>query len=644
MDFFGHQDEALRRSRWLLVYYILAVVLIVIATHAVVIGVFIMPQTTDYQLKMSGYLAPFLNKKIFGLVALGVFLVVSIGSIFKTFLLRKGGHAVALSLGGEPVLPDTQDPYEKRALNVTEEMAISAGIPVPTLYILNDEQSINAFAAGYTFQDAVVGITKGCARKLTRDELQGVIAHEFSHILNADMKLNLRLIGILQGILGLYVIGRVILRVCFHGTRSRSSRGKNGGGGLPALVAFGFGLIVVGSVGAFFARIIQSAVSRQREYLADASAVQFTRNPLGIAGALKKIGGFASGSKIQSPRAEEASHMFFSEGISTLFSGLFATHPPLQIRIQRLDSSFNGEFDTQEIENDLQADAVKMLVRGSKSVDSIAVTSSSFIDSVGTVTRESVERAQSLIWSLPEELKSAAHDKLKAQAIPFLFLLSEGLEAREKELNVIRDKLPIEAMAVLMNPLIDTSMVSISQRLPLLDLAIPSLKLMSAEEYAKFNAALEDLLQLDGHLSLFEFILVTIIHHGIERKIFNLSPPSIQYNSLNDLIAEVGLVVSALANAGSGSEGKCTDSFREALKSIGLENSSQYIPHSLCEPKIICQALNKLALGCPNLKRDFIKAAARAVSIDGLITPLEGELLRAVCETLDCPTPVLKGA
>jgi Zn-dependent protease with chaperone function len=595
---------------------------------------------TELQLKACGYFTPFLNIKIFGAVGLGVFIVVLFGSLFKMIVLRKGGHSIALSLGGEPVLPNTKDPYERRALNVTEEMAISSGVPVPTLYILNDEEAINAFAAGFSFQDAVVGITKGCARKLTRDELQGVIAHEFSHILNSDMRLNLRLIGVLQGILGIYIIGRVVLRMVFSGSRSRSSRGRNGGGAIPALAAFGFGLILVGSIGAFFARMIQSAVSRQREYLADASAVQFTRNPEGIAGALKKIGGFPSGSKVQTPRAEEASHMFFSEAVSSFFSGLFATHPPLDRRIQRLDSSFNGEFNTQERDSEIEIDSVRMFASGAQDREFVSVTPDSFVHSVGTLTRASVERAQELIWSLPEELKSAAHDRLKAQAIPFFFLLSDGLEAREKELNLLRDKLPIEAMAVLVNPLLDNSMVGIGQRLPLLDLAIPALKLMNADEYGKFNSALEEMLQLDGHLSLFEFVLVTILHNGVERKVFNLSPPRVQYQSLNELVGEIGLAMSALANAGAGAEGKCADSFRAGLREIGLEDAMQYIPHSLCKPKIVCQALNKLALASPSIKREFIKASARVVSIDGLITPVEGELLRAVCETLDCPIPV----
>src|SRR5690606_28971990 len=253
---------------------------------------------------------------------------------------RQGGSVVAGLLGGLPVNPATDDPDERRLVNVVEEMAIASGVPVPAIYVLPGEESINAFAAGYGVHDAAVAVTRGALKHLTRDELQGVIAHEFSHILNGDMRLNIRLIGLLHGLLLLALIGRVLLR---SGGRSRGRRKEKGGSVQVALI--GLGLVLLGYIGVFFGKLIKAAASRQREYLADAAAVQFTRNPEGIAGALKKIGALGAGSRIVHPRAEELSHLYFASGLRSSFAGLFATHPPLVERIRRIDPSFSGDFE-----------------------------------------------------------------------------------------------------------------------------------------------------------------------------------------------------------------------------------------------------------------------------------------------------------
>src|SRR4051794_35817745 len=254
--------------------------------------------------------------------------VIGAGSLFKTLSLARGGRAVAELLDGRLVNPNSIDTDERKLLNVVEEMAIASGIPVPQVYVMDGEPGINAFAAGHSASDAAISVTRGCMTLLTRDELQGVVAHEFSHLLNGDMKLNLRLMGLIFGILCLTVIGRVLIQ----------TRGKKNP--MPLL---GLALIIIGWVGVLFGRLIQAAVSRQREFLADASAVQFTRNPLGLAGALKKIGGIAQGSQLQSDRAEEASHLFFANGLNSRFFG-FATHPPLLERIQALDPSFDANY------------------------------------------------------------------------------------------------------------------------------------------------------------------------------------------------------------------------------------------------------------------------------------------------------------
>jgi Zn-dependent protease with chaperone function len=338
-DFFARQDAARRRTSRLVVLFALAVLAIVVSIH-LLLGLAL------------GYLAAdprsgAIDWRLLGdpgLLAIslgGTLLVVGGGSFFKTMQLRGGGRVVAEELGGRLLNPDTTVPEEQQLLNVVEEMAIASGTPVPPVYLLDREEGINAFAAGFTAGDAVVGVTRGTAQRLTRDELQGVIAHEFSHIVNGDMRLNIRLIGLLHGILIVGILGYYLLRMAFYsgGVRRRSSKDNNP---LP-IVALGAGLMAVGFFGTLFGNMIKAAVSRQREFLADAAAVQFTRLPAGIAGALKKIGGLSAGSGLQHPNAPEASHLFFGRATSGL-SGLFSTHPPLGERIRRIEPGWDGTF------------------------------------------------------------------------------------------------------------------------------------------------------------------------------------------------------------------------------------------------------------------------------------------------------------
>jgi Zn-dependent protease with chaperone function len=323
MDFFEAQDSARTRTRTL-------VVLFVAAVAAIIVTVYLLIHATVGP-GPAGRLDPLL----LAAVATGTILLVAGGSTARTMQLRQGGGRVAELLGGRLVQSNTIDEHERRLVNVVEEMAIASGTPVPAIYVLDDERGINAFAAGYTFDDAAVAVTRGTLENLTRTELQGVIAHEFSHILNGDMRLNIRLIGLLYGILLLAIIGRGML---YAGRGGR--RGRSGGDGKVALI--GIGLVAVGYIGVFFGRLIQAAVSRQREYLADAAAVQFTRAPEGIAGALKKIGEAAGGSRIENHHAAEASHLFFANGVSRGFTALMATHPPLTDRIRRIDPRSRG--------------------------------------------------------------------------------------------------------------------------------------------------------------------------------------------------------------------------------------------------------------------------------------------------------------
>lgn len=330
MDFFGHQAQARTKTTRLVVYFIVAIVFIIASVYLASLLIFYFTQAPQ----QPGVARPPLvlwDPRLFGLVVVGTLGVVLIGSLYKTIALSKGGSAVAEALGGRLLGSDPTDADERKLRNVVQEMAIAAGMPLPKIYVLDNDGGINAFAAGHAPSDAAIGITRGGMTLLTRDELQGVIGHEFSHLLNGDMRLNIRIMGILFGIVCLAVIGRVLLY-----TRGGGGRGRN------PMMFVGLALMVIGALGILFGRLIQAALSRQRELLADASAVQFTRNPAGLAGALKKIG--SAGSRIESAHAGEASHMFFENGLGKPLFSMMATHPPLEQRIRAIDPAWDGKF------------------------------------------------------------------------------------------------------------------------------------------------------------------------------------------------------------------------------------------------------------------------------------------------------------
>ncbi|MEE8349902.1 MAG: M48 family metallopeptidase, partial [Acidobacteriota bacterium] len=443
MDFFEYQDQARRTTRRLVVYFLLAVVVIILAVYLAILLI------SFYSLRSASLVEfQWWNPLVFKWAVPITLAVIVIGSIYKTAMLSEGGEVVARWLGGRPLNPNTPNPEERRLLNVVEEMAIASGTPVPSVFVLDQEEGINAFAAGFTPGDAVIGVTRGTMTRLSRDELQGVIAHEFSHILNGDMLLNLRLIGVLNGILVIALIGYAIMR----GSGRNSGSKKEGGG---AIVIFGLALLVIGYVGVFFGRLIKSAVSRQREFLADASAVQFTRNPDGLAEALKKIGGLAHGSGIQNPRAEEISHLFFANGlgpaklqpssgkpavrrrsapVSSAF-GFMATHPSLPDRILRIDPSFKGIFPVvdltpMEIPAETSAgaaapaSATASAPAAAAATGGISVLPEKLTQLVGTLDQAHLTYAAALLSTLPSQLRGQVHEPSNARSVVLALILS----------------------------------------------------------------------------------------------------------------------------------------------------------------------------------------------------------------------------
>ena len=438
MDFFEHQDKARKNTKVLVVYLVIAVVCIIASVYLASLLIFYGANVKQQQPGVPPPELVLWDPKLFLYVVLGTLGVVIIGSLYKTAVLAKGGSAVAESLGGRLLNPNTTHPDERKLRNVIEEMAIAAGVPVPKIYVLDEENGINAFAAGHTPGDAAIGVTRGCMTLLNRDELQGVIGHEFSHILNGDMRLNLRLMGIIFGILCLAVIGRVLIY-------SRGGRDRN------PLKRPGLALIVIGAIGVFFGWLIQAALSRQREFLADASAVQFTRNPAGLSGALQKIGG--AGSQVESAHAGEASHMFFGNGLGKPFLGALATHPPLDERIRAIDPGWDGEFKTasvKAVETESSRGSAKPAFSRS-SLPSIpglpgaqardagfatnAVVMGAVLPNLGKPTPLHLRYAEALRNSFSDRVQSAAHEPLAATALIYAMLLSPDETLRAKQLT-----------------------------------------------------------------------------------------------------------------------------------------------------------------------------------------------------------------
>ncbi len=635
MDFFAYQDAARRKTSILVAYYALAVALIILSVYIAFVVAFA-GAAAQKGGRLGGDVGLW-NPSLFGWVASGTILIVVMGTFYKVAQLASGGPAVARMLGGRPIPPNTTDADERKILNVVEEMAIASGTPVPQVFVLDDESAINAFAAGFTPNNAVVAVTRGCISSLTRDELQGVVAHEFSHILNGDMRLNIRLMGVLHGILVIALIGYGILR----GT-SRAGRSRSKGKGAGAILLFGLLLMIIGYVGVLFAKLIKSAVSRQREFLADASAVQFTRNPSGIAGALKKIGGVAQGSRLQTSRAEQASHLFFANGLSSTFTNLMATHPPLTERIRRIDPSFEGGVaqGAQPVAGAAAAAAVAgfaSAVAGAATGRRYSASSDEIIARVGAPQTEHLVYAANLVASCPPELDKAARDQFSARAVVYCLLLNEDSAARAAQIESLARDMDKQAYeeTLRLAPIVEK--MDGRLKLAVADLAVGALKQLSSTQYERFRSEVERLVEADKHMDLFEYALQRMIMRRLDPEFRKTKPPTVQYYSLKPLLPVCSQLMSCLALWG-------TDDMNDATRAYarGMEQMDPSLPMASsdqCGLTMIDEVLAVLASASPAVKKQVLTGCIACVACDGVVTEEEAQLLRAVADALDCPIP-----
>lgn len=643
MDFFGAQENA-RRKTWRLGALFAAAVLSLVLLTNVLVAVVYASATGYAQPDRTGLGAMLaaLPIEYWLWITFGVLGMVALASLYKYAQVRGGGRAVAESLGGRLLSQTTTDLKERRLLNVVEEMAIASGIPVPPVYVI-EEPSINAFAAGFSPQDAVIGVNRGTLEYLDRDELQGVVGHEFSHILNGDTRINLRLIAVLHGILFIGLVGRGLLHGVGRGAARRRTSGASGG---APVLALGLGLLVIGYAGTFFGNVIKAAVSRQREFLADAASVQFTRNPRGIAGALRKIGGLGAGSAMTTAAAGEASHMFFGQVGRVFMNGLLSTHPPLERRIKAVDPRWNGQFPvvTPVAVDAAGSGAADAAVSGfTAATSTAAATPDQVADAVGRLDDAALEGAQRLIGGLPAILHEAAHDPFSARALMYALVVDEPATYRQYQLEHLyahAERGMLQELDRLQAPLAALDEVA---RLSLVDMAIPALKELSAQQYRTFIGNLVELIKVDRRIDLMEWVLHRVLLRHLRPHFESVRAPAARHGDLAALGDQAAVLLSTLAREGTDGGAGAADAFAAGMRQIGMSGS--LIGDDDPNFARLNRALADLQQLKPLVKPQLVKACAATVLHDAIVTPRQAALLRGVAASLDCPLPpgVIRG-
>ncbi len=633
MDFFSAQDAARAKTKTLIVYFVLAVLCIITAIYAVAV---VSLSFLDSNAGSSGqYPIQWWQPQTLLLVAVGIVLMVGIASMSKIAALRSGGGAVAKSLGGRRIEPNTRDPDERRLMNVVEEMAIASGCPVPEVYLLDGEEAINGFAAGFTPGDAAIAVTRGCLKKLSRDELQGVVAHEFSHIMNGDMRMNIRLMGVLFGILVLAVAGRICMQVLYFAPRRRGGK-DNSAAIFFAIFLIGLSVFIIGYIGVFFGRLIQAAVSRQREFLADAAAVQYTRNPEGIAGALRKIGGLA-GSRITNPHGEEAAHFFFASSRRFDLAGMLATHPPLEKRISLIEA---GRVPPPPVKTRREPEEKKTAASAVQGRSRIGPRE--LIAGIGIVGAAQLDYARSLHQGLDADLQEKIHDPQGAQAVLLGLLLDADPGERAAQLRYLETEMGTSVRPVMDDLFVRLRRLPVTSKLPLVEIAVPALSMMDEAAFNDFERRLQALAEMDKSISLFEFALLQVVRRQLRRK-FNPGHSGASNRNAQSLAPAFFLVLSALVHVEERSEEGNTQTFQAAVKEAPhFLGRGRLLPEDAIEFKNLEGALDQLAGATGELKKEMLSALAHAVVHNGEIGDNELEILRTVALCLDCPLPPLK--
>ncbi len=636
MNFFEQQKQARKESKVLWGLFLMAVVAIIVAVNlAAVIGLEIYSAQNHSEYSSYGNFdnsyssgEPTHTEKVLltcSLATLITLAIVFLGSLFKTSALRLGGGGyVAKALGGRRIEMDTTDPQEKRLVNVVEEMAIASGTNVPSIWVMDHESGINAFAAGYAPSEAAVCVSQGCLNELTRDELQGVVAHEFSHIFNGDMRANIRMLGLLHGILVIGLTGYWAVRLLGH-SRPRSSSSSNNkrdnaAAVLLAVMIVGVLLIIIGYIGVFFGRLIKASLSRTREYLADASAVQFTRNPNGIAGALAKIH-HGSGSVLGSSSREQFSHFFFADGVG-FFMPFFETHPPLPKRLSRILPNWEQVFEKDKIKPAPSAPPLQKMANH---------PSGRVLDSIGRTAWDQVAYAKELLDGMPSLIHKLSAVPQGAKLL-MVALLNVEHAALPAALGGLAAEFPSEALKDAHQRLRD---MGEKNWFPVANLCMPAIQRLSASDRKAFSELCNDIVHMDGKTTTFEASILSILQRS-------LATPNqkrkVSHASLSQVRPQLFSLAAILASETSSDEQACYDAFRKGLEHAHLPG---YIPERL--PQVTAEALpqllRRLAQTSPEIKEVTMSLLVEVIKADGKATDKEKEILRTVAATLECPLP-----
>lgn len=637
MNFFQQQAQARKQSRWLIAVFVLAVAAIVVAINGIVL-LAILSSSWDPTVEGQTFAhAVRSNLPLMGGVAAASIAVIFIASLFKTASLKAGGGQVARQLGGTLVEPRSSDPLKRRLYNVVEEIALASGVPVPEVYVLDQESGINAFAAGFSTSDAAVAVTRGTLEKLSRSELQGVIAHEFSHILNGDMRINIRLMGALFGILLLALIGR---RVLVHShLAGRSSRDRNG----AVVLLIAVGLMVVGYIGLFFGRWIKAAVSRQREYLADASAVQFTRDPDGIGGALKKIAVYSDASYLNAD-TEEVSHMLFGDGRRMR---MFSTHPPLNDRIGRVDPNFQPD-DLHRLAAEIQRDALRAKKQVEKEQAEPTGRKSGFdagglVDQIGQPDFQRMLMAAALAASIPDDIGRAVRSPEWAAEVLLFALLDADDDVRQQQLLSIAQGMGAESEERVRALYSANGPARPEQRMPLLELAFPLVRQRPPDFIASLMETLQKLIQADGRIDVFEYLLARSISQHLWEAYNPHQVRAAGRLRLPAVAQEAVTALAILARHGAADAGAAEGAFRAGLSELsGLEAEEFPLVDDWVEG--LDTALSKLDRLRAEDKELLVRGLVAVAVHDEQLQAVELELLRAICDLLHVPLPLLSSA
>jgi Zn-dependent protease with chaperone function len=660
MNFFEQQEQAHRKTRRLVVYFAISVLVIVAlvcfplafcvsavreaatgrAPFLPLLIVTIPNRLAQLAFEPAAFWRWLWRPSLFGEIAAGIILMISLGSLYKIRQLSRGGAAVAELLGGRALDPQPADPDELQLRHVVEEMAIASGVPVPDIYVLDLERGINSFAAGHTTSDVAIAVTRGCLKALSRDELQGAIAHEFSHVLNGDTRLNMRLMGLAHGILCPVIVGRVLVgRPLFGNTIGEPLLDRDDL--FPALpfIFIGLFLQAIGSIGLPFVRLIKSAICREREWLADASAVQFTRNPEGVTGALKKIGGLIKHGHLDTPHAETASHLYFADcSYGTAFPFL-ATHPPLKARIQAIDPAFDGQFPKVQLLPMSQEERERRL---DDDIGTILASPNPgpLIHGILAESRRPLGAAKVIRSTIPPVISLAIWKAPGAAACVYALLFSLDDAERSQQLQELKPKCDPAIYEEALQLFAGARKLDAHSKIAVMDMALPALRRLNESQYEEFMRNVDLLIESDRAIELFEYTVQKILNRRL-RPNFEPAPriyPT--YSSLKPLLKECAVLLSALAHVGSDQPAEVQTAFDRGLSELDTEGITlALLDKQACNLPQIDAALDRLGQTAPLVRQNLVFACAKTVAADKRLLSREAQMLRAIADALSCPVP-----